>query len=113
MATKNFDGVGTQNRVQEAITEATTEPTARKERRTYTPEEKAELTAALSTRGRKGVKLPRINTSYTPELYEYVQTMSVATGLTLTQFINLLVKQHKDAHIDMYNEIMAQRENLK
>ena len=122
MAKKDFSQVST-GRVYGAIAEATAEPeqgaaaaqeTAqeRKPRRTYTEQEAAEIMQTLQTSGRKGVKLPRINLAFTPELHDYILTMSRARGENLTQFVNHVLKQHMEEHRDIYEKAIEFRNSL-
>lgn len=126
MAKKDFSQVNT-GRVYGAIAEATAEPepaaeinpaaaqeTAqeRKPRRTYTEQEAAEIMQTLQTSGRKGIKLPRINLAFTPELHEYIITMSRVRGENLTQFVNYVLRQHMEEHRDIYEKAIEFRNSL-
>ncbi len=81
-------------------------------RKTYTEEERQAFMASLRTGGRKGCKLPRINMAFTPELYEYVRTMSKVSGLTLTVFLNTVLKQYMDEHREQYEKAIEFRNSL-
>ena len=124
MAKKDFTKINTA-RVYDMIEEATAEDTAqgiidaqaeqeeqvekpkpRKERKTYTPEEARRIMNTLQTTGRKGVKLPRINLAFTPELHDYITIMSRARGENLTQFVNKIIKEHMEQHIDIYKKAL-------
>lgn len=122
MAKKDFTKINT-GRVYDMIEEATAEDTAqdiidaqeeqqveqpkpRKERKTYTPEEARRIMNTLQTTGRKGVKLPRINLAFTPELHDYITIMSRARGENLTQFVNKIIKEHMEQHIDIYKKAL-------
>ena len=113
---KDFSKVNTENIYSSAIAEATQEAPAaqegHKERKTYTAQEAAELKGDLKTTGRKGVKLPRVNLAFTPEIYDYVRTMSKASGLTYTEFIHRILSDHKAAHEDMYKQAVKFRNSL-
>lgn len=128
MAKKDFSKINT-GRVYGAIAEATAEPeqeaaevmqeaaaqeeaAERKARRTYTEQEAAEIMQTLQTSGRKGIKLPRINLAFTPELHDYIVTMSRARGENLTQFVNHVLKQHMDEHRDIYEKAIEFRKSL-
>ena len=114
MATKNFDNIGqaaASSRVHAAITDATAAE-QRKERKTYTEDERAGFLATLKTSGHKGVKLPRINAAFSPELFDYIKIMSKATGMTQTEFINTIIKQYKDSHAEAYNKALEMRDML-
>lgn len=111
MATKKVDFTQNANKVQTTIAEATGKEQV-KERKTYSPEEAAQFLAELKTAGRKGVKLPRINMAFAPDLYDYVRTMSKVTGQTLTEFVNLIVRQYMLEHSDLYEQAKAFRDSL-
>ncbi len=135
MAKKDFSQVET-GRVYDAIAEATAEaaePAAeqdaqevkqkRRARKTYTEEEKRELIENMTTAGRKGVKMPRVNlklegtdsrmnVACTATNYEYVQIMSRVCGMNLTQFINKALTEHRQDHIDLYEKALEFRRAL-
>jgi len=122
MAKKDFSQVNT-NPVYNTIAAATADPEQeaaeiieetpeRKPRRTYTEQEAAEIMQTLHTTGRKGLKLPRINLAFTPELHEYVTTMSRARGETLTDFVNKVIREHMEAHRDIYEKAIEFRNSL-
>lgn len=113
MAKKDF------SKVMETITEATQEtPTAQEVRRknrprkTYNAQEKQEFLSAMRTSGRKGVHVPRINVGFSPEVYDYVKVMSAASGLNMTAFINLILRDHMDEHRDLYEQAITFRNSL-
>ena len=113
---KDFSNVNTGNIYNAAIAEATQEAPATQEdnkaRKTYTAQEAEELKNALRTTGRKGVKLPRVNLAFSPEIYDYVRTMSKASGLTYTEFIHRILSDHKAAHEDIYKQAVKIRNSL-
>ena len=81
-------------------------------RKTYTEEERQAFMASLRTGGRKGCRLPRINMAFTPELYDYIRTMSKVSGLTLTVFLNTILKQYMDEHREQYDKALEFRNSL-
>ena len=83
-----------------------------KDRKEYSPEEALAFLDSFKSAGRKGIKLPRINLAFTPENYEYIQTMSRVRGESLTAFVNWMVKTHKDQNIEMYNKAREFKDNL-
>ena len=111
MAKKDFS---TSEKAFDAIAEATAAPEepARKERKTYTDAEAAELLAQYKTSGRKGLELPRINVAFTPDLYLYIRTMARVTGQTYTDFINDVMRQYMDAHREIYDQAMQFKNSL-
>lgn len=124
MAKKDFSRVNT-GRVYDTIAAATAEPeetqevaevqkesVGRKPRRTYNEQEAAEALRALRTSGKKGLKLPRINLAFAPDTYEYVQIMSRVRGETMTDFVNIALRQHMEEHRDVYNKAIEFRNSL-
>lgn len=124
MAKKDFSRVNT-GRVYDTIAAATAEPeetqeiaevqkesVGRKPRRTYNEQEAAEALHALRTSGKKGLKLPRINLAFAPDTYEYVQIMSRVRGETMTDFVNIALRQHMEEHRDVYNKAIEFRNSL-
>ena len=122
MAKKDFSTINT-GRVYEAIADATAEPVQEvqekqetkkkyKPRKTYTEQEAQEFISELKTTGRKGLKMPRINMAFSPEIYDYIQTMARVSGITLTEFVNLAMKQHKEEHKDLYEKAVEFRNSL-
>lgn len=119
MAKKDFSKINTGN-VYGAIAAATADDTqetqAIKEephtRKTYTEAEAAEFLSTLKTAGRKGVKLPRINMAFTPELFDYIKTMARVSGITQTEFVNSVLAQYKAEHSEQYEKAVEFRKNL-
>lgn len=74
-------------------------------------EDKAAL-ESLRTGGRKGLKLSRINMAFTPENYDYIKTMSIVSGQNLTEFVNKIIKQHREEHGDLYQQAVKFRNSL-
>ena len=127
-AKKDFSGINT-GRVYGTIAEATAEPEqatqeaaeieqmqpaqeARKQRKTYTEQEAAEMLQNMQTSGRKGLKLPRINLAFSPELHDYITTMSRVSGENLTQFVNHVLQEHMEAHRDVYDKAIEFKNSL-
>ena len=98
LAKKDFAAVDT-GRVYSAIEESLAEPAqetqqpqeaqqaqepARKlvKGTKYTAEEIRELQEAGTTKGRKGVKMIRVNMAFTPTVHDYIRTMAKARGQT-------------------------------
>lgn len=99
--------------VNKTIAEATQEvQEKRKARKTYTEPEKADFLQEMKTAGRKGVHLPRINVAFSPQVYDYIRTMSKASGLSYTQFINIVLNEHKEAHEAIYQKAIEIRNSL-
>ena len=122
MGNKDFSGINTQDIYSKAIEEATQEtpeaqeaqepPKKRKERVTYNEQEAADFLQDMKTTGRKGLHLPRINIAFSPDMYDYVRTMSKAAGMTYTEFINKIIAEHKKTHEDIYQRAIDIRNSL-
>lgn len=119
MAKKDFSQVNT-GRVYDAIAAATAAPeqeaqeatTKYKPRKGYSEQEAQEFLQNMKTSGRKGLKLPRINLAFAPEVYEYIQTMSRVRGESMTEFVNLALRQHIEEHRDLYERAIEFRNSL-
>lgn len=111
MAKKDFTQVQA-NKVKSTIAEATAAQEERKERKTYNKQEAHEFLQEMKTAGRKGLKLPRINVAFAPDLYEYCRTMARAAGMTYTDFVNLVLRQHMEQNADKYEKAIQFREDL-
>lgn len=109
------------NPVYSAIADATAETAQdnaeivykQKERKTYTEQEKREYLDTLKTAGRKGVKLPRINLAFTPDNYDYIQTMARVNGQTLTMFINNVIHKSMIENEEIYKQALDFRSNFE
>ena len=111
MAKKDFSTINTgrSTNLMSSIEQATTQ---HGQQSTASPEEQAQRAADLKTQGRKGCKAVRINTAYTPENYEYVQTMARLHGQSLTAFVNKLIDKHREQNADLYEQIKAIKEKM-
>lgn len=89
-----------------------TEAAAHKERKTYSEAEKEAFMSALKTSGRKGCKLPRINLALSPEIHDYVRTMSRVQGITITEFINSIIAEYMAENRDIYDKAIEFRNSL-
>lgn len=83
-----------------------------KPRKTYTDQEAAAYAQDLRTSGRKGMQLPRVNLALAPDMYEYLQAMSKAAGMTYAEFIDKILRDHKTEHAAIYKKIMDIRKSL-
>lgn len=97
MAKKDFT-------VNSAIAQATATAKTRKPRKEYTEEERKAYINERKTSGRKGVKMPRINCAFTPEAHEYIKIMARVSGQSLTNFIELCVREHKLQHLEQFEQ---------
>lgn len=97
-------------RIYNTIANATTDAKARPE---YTEEEAQAFKQQMKTSGRKGVKMPRINFAFTPDNYEYVQTMARVRGESMSDFLNLAIAEHMRNHRDLYERALEFKRALQ
>lgn len=83
-----------------------------KDRKTYTAEESAEFLADFKTRGRKGLKLPRITIAFTPDNFDYIKTMARVAGVPQSEFVNEILAQYKAEHLEQYEKAVEFRNGL-
>lgn len=67
--------------------------------------EKLERAESLKTQGRKGCKAIRINMAFTPSNYKYIQTMSKIHGMSMTEYVNFMIKRYMKDHDQDYKTI--------
>lgn len=85
----------------------------RKQRRTYTEEERLIYQNELRTGGRKGCKAPRINMAFAQDVYDYVRTMSNASGQTMTQFVDLILRKSMTDNAELYQQAKELTQSMK
>ncbi len=117
MAKKDFSNVKTGS-VYDAIAQATADPApkaipSRKRDEEPTAEEIQLAREQSRTRGRKGVKMLRVNMAFTPETHDYIRTMARASGLTITQFTELVFQKSREQNAALYEQAKSYRQNLK
>lgn len=112
MAKKDFGSINTERQetgvnTGEVFAAIETGKHAYRQQGTASLEEQQERAAKLKTQGRKGCKAVRINTAFTPENHEYVKVMSKISGKTMTEFINVCIQVHREAHPEVYEQAKA------
>jgi len=117
----DFANINT-GRMYDQLAEATAEPTqdqeiekalpGRKKRKTYTEEETEALLQTMKTAGHKGLKLPRINVAFAPDVYNYITIMAQVRGQSATQFINHVLRLNMEQHQDIYQKAIEFRNSL-
>ena len=115
MAKKDFTKVSDaiiNNAIAEAVSDTQETQEKRKPRKTYTAQEEQEFLMTGQTAGHKGVKLPRINLAFAPDMYDYIKTMSKMTGQTYTEFINKIMREYMDTHAEQYEKAVELRNSL-
>ena len=115
------DFKATKSRIKNTIAEATAEqeepvvqdaPTERKIRKTYSSQEAQVYMSQHDTSGRKGLKLPRINMAFSPDNYDYIQTMARVRGETLTTFVNRIIDESRAENNDLYQSAVEFRKRF-
>lgn len=111
MAKKDFSKVRTGN-VYDAIAEATADPAPQPipVRKKDTPPTAEEIQLAREqsrTRGRKGIKMLRINMAFTPEIHDYIRTMAQVRGQTVTQFTEAVFRKSMEDNAAIYEQAKA------
>ena len=107
--------------LQNAIADATIDdqertPSGRRKYKTRavtSPERIAEAQENLQTSGLKGAKLQRINMGFSNSNWDYIHVMAQVTGMSITQFVNAALAQHRESHAEMYEQALAFREQIK
>lgn len=115
-AKKDFSKINT-GRIYDTLAEATADPEqaqakTRKDRKTYTGQEAMELIQNGQTAGRKGLKMPRINLAFSPDVYEYIKTMAQVRGETLTDFVNHILRQSMTDNAEIYKKAIEFKNSL-
>lgn len=103
-----------------AMTQATQDTTesagdtkkARKPRKTYSEKQTKQLLTSMETRGRKGIKLPRINVALRPDLLDYLKIMSESCGYNMTEYINILLEADKKKNDSLYRKTKSNRNRI-
>ena len=67
-------------------------------------QEAYEAAEAQHTQGRKGLKMPRMNTAYTPSNMDYLKTMAAINGVSVTRYVNTIIAQHRAANAERYEK---------
>lgn len=81
-------------------------PKRKKPRKTYTQAETREILDTMETRGRKGVKLPRINVALHPDTLKYLKTMAKVRGTTITSYVNMVLEIDKKQNAAIYKQAL-------
>lgn len=110
---KAKDFTANTSKVKSAIQTATETPKQeRKDRKTYTPEEATNYINDFKTAGRKGVKMPRINLAFSQDNYDYIKTMSIVSGISMTEYVNKIIAQYAEEHRDVYEQALRFRTQI-
>lgn len=112
MAKKDFSAATT-SRVYQQIDTAT----AQDEQEEYTEQEVQEARMQMKTQGKKGMKAARINMAFAPDTYDYIKVLSQAKGVSITQLVNEIIRQHmgipeNKAAFEKAQEIIGQLRSL-
>lgn len=77
-----------------------------KPRKTYGKRATKQALDTMKTQGRKGIKLPRINMAFTPDNYDYIKTMAAIRGLSMSEFINMVIAKDLKENQKFYNKAL-------
>ena len=69
-------------------------------------EQRIEAQEARRTQGRKGLKMPRMNMSFTPSNMDYLRVMAGIQGMTVTRFMNQIIEEHIEANAERYQRAL-------
>ena len=68
-------------------------------------EEKAQRKAEGRTMGRTGCHKDRINLAFTVDNYKFVKRYSKCLGLNMTDFVNHIIEEYRNANIKKFDEL--------
>ena len=74
---------------------------------TASPQEAAERKEKMQTQGRKGVKAERINMAFSPSNIAFIRTMAKASGVSMTEFVNLVIAAYQREHPEFMEQAQA------
>ena len=117
MAKKDFSNVNTGS-VYSTIAAATSEADqvqttqeTQPAKRGRKPRTTHDISAGTSNAQPSG-NLLRINMAFDADVYEYIHTMSRVSGLTMTDFCNVAMRQHMKDHGELYQKAIEFRNSL-
>lgn len=122
---KDFSAVDT-GRVYSAIEESLAEPAqetqkvaeaqqpqeAQNVQGKYTAQEIRALQEAGKTKGRKGVKMVRVNMAFTPTIHDYIRIMASVRGESITEFTNKVFEKSMQENAEIYKRAQEFRNSL-
>lgn len=91
--------------IEETVSEPMPMPSQIKRRsrdEEYTAEEIQLAREQGKTQGRKGMKALRINIAFEPVVHDYVVNMSQASGMSMTDFVNYILRKSIAANQELY-----------
>lgn len=74
--------------------------------------ETPETPEAQATQRKPREKLPRINMAFSPDNYDFIQTMARVRGETLTAFVNDIMDKAREENADLYRKALLFRNTL-
>lgn len=112
MAKKDFSKVNTGG-VYETIAAATSETEQTHDAQITTKNSKAQ-TAQITRdiQDTQSGKLQRINMAFADDVYAYIKCMARVSGITMTDFCNIALRQHMEDHNDLYQRAIEFRNSL-
>ena len=105
---KDFTGINAESvysSIEKATAEPAPKPIKRRSRSLEPTAEEIQLAREQGrTQGRKGVKATRINMAFTPEVHQYIKTMSKVRGESVTAFTEYVFRQSMEQNADLYEK---------
>ena len=116
---KDFSTVDT-GRVYSAIEQSLAEPAqetqqaqeAQQTQEKYTAQEIRAFQEAGKTKGRKGVKMVRVNMAFTPTVHDYIRIMASVRGETITEFTNQVFLKSMAENAELYKQAQEFRKSF-
>ena len=72
------------------------EQNTQEEQKEYKGQREPNTPMAHVTQGKKGQKYPRINMAFTPNNLEYLKLISRIEGVSMTEYVNILIEADKE-----------------
>lgn len=98
---------------QEEICEVTRQIPRRSRDEEYTSDEIQLARENGMTQGRKGAEMPRINMAFYPAIHEYITIYSQVCGMSMTEFVNNVLRKSMAANRESYEQALNFRAGLK
>ncbi|MBQ9257436.1 MAG: hypothetical protein IJ181_10010 [Acidaminococcaceae bacterium] len=87
---------------------AASDPLPRRNRATPPTQEETDIARQLGrTQGRKGIKAIRINMAFSPDVHDYINTMSRARGQSITAFTDYVFRNNMEQNKELYEQAKA------
>ena len=78
----------------------------------YSAQEIRSFQESGRTKGRKGVKMLRVNMAFTPEIHDYIRIMANVRGESITDFTNHVFKKSMEENEEIYKRAIEFRNSF-